>query len=422
MTAEVAVLNKSAVALAADSAVTIVVDGVQKSYQADKLFALKENEPIGVMFFGNAEFMGRPWETLVHMYRQSSRASRLSSIRSYIVDFLRFIKNETGYSTDDELGNATRIAMDAIDVCRRHVRDEAREVLMGRDARERRLTSRERSVLFKKCLEARVAELSRTPLFRIADRAMLSATVAVCWDRVAPYIDDIFSDFRVTNATRRLLESIVRLSLERQVMSTSSSGLVLAGFGTKEIFPTLISVEVDGCVAGAIRVRRAMRQNVGRRNPAAVMAFAQSEMVERFMDGVDPDFMGYLQSLEDLVYNFGKAALKARGALTGHQDKALRSAAKKEVGEYRKRMHKFLHEYFSSPVVEAVAHLPRDDLATMAESLVSLTSLKRHVSSELETVGGPVDVAVLSKGAGFVWVKRKALGHEARHDGTYNPL
>jgi hypothetical protein len=29
------------------------------------------------------------------------------------------------------------------------------------------------------------------------------------------------------------------------------------------------------------------------------------------------------------------------------------------------------------------------------------------MSTETETVGGPVDVAVISKGDGFVWIKRK---------------
>jgi hypothetical protein len=43
----------------------------------------------------------------------------------------------------------------------------------------------------------------------------------------------------------------------------------------------------------------------------------------------------------------------------------------------------------------------------MAESLVSLTSFKRKVSTQTETVGGPVDVAVISKGDGFVWMHRK---------------
>jgi hypothetical protein len=43
----------------------------------------------------------------------------------------------------------------------------------------------------------------------------------------------------------------------------------------------------------------------------------------------------------------------------------------------------------------------------MAESLVNLTSLKRRVSLQEETVGGPVDVAVISRSDGFIWIKRK---------------
>jgi hypothetical protein len=30
-------------------------------------------------------------------------------------------------------------------------------------------------------------------------------------------------------------------------------------------------------------------------------------------------------------------------------------------------------------------------------------------ADEFETVGGPIDVAVISKGDGFVWVKKKNL-------------
>jgi hypothetical protein len=43
----------------------------------------------------------------------------------------------------------------------------------------------------------------------------------------------------------------------------------------------------------------------------------------------------------------------------------------------------------------------------MAESLVNLTKFRRRVSTERETVGGPIDVAIITKGDGFVWVKRK---------------
>lgn len=54
-----------------------------------------------------------------------------------------------------------------------------------------------------------------------------------------------------------------------------------------------------------------------------------------------------------------------------------------------------------------VSLLPKDEMASLAESLVALTSLHRKVSTEVETVGGPTDVAVISKNDGFIWIKRK---------------
>jgi hypothetical protein len=46
-------------------------------------------------------------------------------------------------------------------------------------------------------------------------------------------------------------------------------------------------------------------------------------------------------------------------------------------------------------------------MASLAEAMVNLTSVKRKFSAEKETVAGPIDVAVISKSDGFIWVKRK---------------
>ena len=54
-----------------------------------------------------------------------------------------------------------------------------------------------------------------------------------------------------------------------------------------------------------------------------------------------------------------------------------------------------------------VAYLSKEDVAELAEALVHLTQLKLKVSPEHETVGGPIDVAVISKGDGLIWIKRK---------------
>ena len=48
-------------------------------------------------------------------------------------------------------------------------------------------------------------------------------------------------------------------------------------------------------------------------------------------------------------------------------------------------------------------------MASLAENLVNITSLRRTyaIDGNQQTVGGPTDVAILSKGDGFVWIKRK---------------
>lgn len=51
--------------------------------------------------------------------------------------------------------------------------------------------------------------------------------------------------------------------------------------------------------------------------------------------------------------------------------------------------------------------MPKEEVANMSESLINITSLKRKASSDIETVGREIDVALITKGDGFIWIKRK---------------
>ena len=77
------------------------------------------------------------------------------------------------------------------------------------------------------------------------------------------------------------------------------------------------------------------------------------------------------------------------------------------ISDNEKKINSYINESHIQPVMNAVAALPKDELAAMAEALVNLTSFKRKVTLEAETVGGPIDVALISKGDGFIWIKRK---------------
>jgi hypothetical protein len=78
----------------------------------------------------------------------------------------------------------------------------------------------------------------------------------------------------------------------------------------------------------------------------------------------------------------------------------LNSYFTKEIGRWT------LDEHLS-PTIDTVAMLPKEELAIIAEALINLTIHKRRTSQGTESVGPPTDVAIITKGDGFIWIKRK---------------
>jgi hypothetical protein len=92
MTAEIAILNKNAVALAADSAVTLPAPESPKIYNtANKVFMLSKFHPAGIMVCGSAEFMGLPWETIIKVYRSKLGMRNFDALKQFAKDFFEYL-------------------------------------------------------------------------------------------------------------------------------------------------------------------------------------------------------------------------------------------------------------------------------------------------------------------------------------------
>jgi len=133
-------------------------------------------------------------------------------------------------------------------------------------------------------------------------------------------------------------------------------------------------------------------------------------MVRAVMEGIDPnldDVMKRVLSglLKKLYLEIGEAC---PGTTFGKNDgEAIQELGRKIYDKFVIATDKYKQTRIIPRIMTAVSALPKSELAVMAETLVNLTSFKRKFSIDMETVGGPIDVAVLSKGDGFVWVKRK---------------
>jgi hypothetical protein len=412
MTAEIAIINKNAVALAADSAVTLRDPESPKIYNtANKVFMLSKFHPVGIMVYGSAEFMGVPWEIIIKVYRSRLGTRNFDKLDQFARDFFEHL-------------------------------DQSR--LLFSDSRQRSHFRRTLSSFFwnvRRLIQARVDEALKTKT-SLSDQEIAALVDLEIGEWLDPWshVDDLAcfeADFDKTlsESYKQEIDETLELVFEKLVGDEQkaklrqlavwrvtknrwavSSGLVFAGFGEQQIFPCVKSFQVECVVCDKTRLlpTDAWSHDMNENESASIIPFAQAEIVHRFLRGIDPeykqDITKYLETLLTAAYP-GKLrdTLKQKISEEDQEElvKELIEAGKAILGDAQKEWDEREFKRYVEPVVDTVAELPKDELAAMAESLVNLTSFKRRISKDMETVGGPVDVAVISKGDGFVWIKRK---------------
>jgi len=190
------------------------------------------------------------------------------------------------------------------------------------------------------------------------------------------------------------------------------SGVVVAGFGENQYMPAITSYELEEMALGKLRWAERKSTEINHDSGAMVAPFAQDEMVHSFMEGVDRELLGIMESsVRDLLDGVVEEIVNLVSSADATLGSALESAVVPKLpdlvqGLFAGWRHE-REERFWKPILTITGALPKDELAAMAEALVNLTKFKRRVSTARETVGGPIDVAVITKGDGFVWVKRK---------------
>lgn len=425
MTAESAVMNKLGVALAADSAVSVSSRGADKTYSSsDKLFQLSDAAPVAIMKSGNADFLGMPWEVLIKAYRKQLGDTTFPRLSDYATDFFRFVSKFVR-------ANATvfpRSVQDAwveifVENWLENIRDEANERYEGGKEKTPDQSNKDMLPVIHEVAAKFLKEKrqdSKLHRFGAATaRALRTKHGKIVKKAMKDYFDG-FSLSAVPAKTRRLLEQLVFESLSRENFdSDEATNIVFAGFGEEEYLPAYLKYAVDGWADNKLRHYCDEEGRVSPEKSGDVGLFGQHSPALAVVMGVSIEYLPYLRTYVD---EFVEKMTKSFARVTGHKYSARET---KKQNLFVEKQHESLInkiiEYFEEvgdEFEEAVGHLPKSELAAAAETLVNITKFSQRVSAEQETVGGPVDVALITKGDGFVWVKKKryfpAEGHSTK--------
>jgi len=408
MTAEVVLMNKQAVALAADSAATVRVRAGEKiSNYSNKLFTLSKWQPVGVMVYGSAEIMGYPWETVIKMYRKYLGKKNFGKLSEYVDDFLAYLRE---FKFDEQ---AEELYIEAV------IEEIGNYIRYGISKQSSKSSNANESSLiesFKKAIseinEKLNNNINATPkheLIKCNFSDSKKQNILAKYEKSISLISESLKKHKIdSQKIHNDIYSIIK-SITFNNPIFGRSGLVFSGFGVSEIFPTTESFIISSIIKSEIMMSRRSLDSVNTKVSAFIMPFAQRDMVSTFVSGIDPRLSN---EIEFQVFNMLKEVTavlldSSQGDKTLLK-KALENASNKSYNSFLDRMGKYINERYEYPITDGVSNLSPGELASMAETLISLTSFKRKISTnDTETVGGPVDVAVITKGDGFVWIKRK---------------
>jgi hypothetical protein len=415
VTAEIAILNIEAVALAADSAVTVrTASGAVKIFNsANKLLALSSYHPVGVMVYGNASLMGFHWETIVKQFRDELGRQEFDTLAEYAAALFAHLNSmtPTWFSSELQEEHLRSVVASAYEEVRTQILEEVEDRLERSSSMTETQVSRIGGTVVGERLRLwRDLEF----LDGHSERSIREVDSSVR-EMVTELKEEVLESFPFSTAASDKLDRIGILAVFKfRPREGESSGVVVAGFGREQLMPCLESFEIAGIGLDRVRFKRNEQTSrcISHENTASIVPFAQSQVVAAFMEGIDPELLRTLGEFRDRLFSSLPAAIvKGLSSGSARTKAAISSELAAALDATVKQIERFLeyirYEHYAHPVVATIAHMPRDELARVAETLVSLASFRQRVTMADETVGGPIDVAVISKGDGFIWIKRK---------------
>lgn len=402
MTCEIAIMNRYAIALAADSATTVThYVGTERKERyfkgANKIFQLSNHHPVGVMIFGTATLHDVPWELIVKEFRHRLREKSFNELDGYASELFDFIRGHDRLFPPDYQDKVFRDQAHKAAFLHLFAAHEDKTVTETQD----------KNAAYAEFLAKRITDLEGRSLYEGFTPDDLEAAFARHKTLMEGELQQLVESFKVAEYVDRaqLADVAIRALLNDPTALMESTGVVIAGFADHDYFPRYVEYSCSGILLGKFIWKQRETQGISRDTPAQIKAFAMTDMVNTFQIGVAPD-----------VYRAGYTEWrKSLRALADEMRKDAPAGTIENVDALIERiLESHTRQWFSDawqahtvPLLRVVGSLPIDEMADLAETLIELQSLKEKVTKPTESVGGPIDVAVISKSDGFIWIKRK---------------
>lgn len=412
MTSEVVAMNRIGIALAADSVVSVYANGVhrKKHDSGAKLFMLSNVRPIGVMTFGDMSLLGVPWETIIKLFRKNLGHAKFCYVEQYGHKLIEFLKQQHKMFTTSVQQHYFL----------RKFSVECKKIKELYDARLENLsvtqttgedTPNNENFDMMEIIEQRLDEWNARKDNTELDEKLAEFFLEPVLAKLNNVMNQVFGQEHLTDERiERLQEIAIRLIYKLDWKRESYTGLVLGGFGEQEHFPAMQRINIGGMYNDALKWEGFAVQHICEEQPSYIESFAVNKAVDGFLTGMYIEYHQLLDAISSSIEMLPSSVLKqlenANEDVRPELHDSYEAMSNGLASIVRERV-KFEVQHKKNKVLSVVEMLPLRELANVASTLVKLSSFEQQLSPHTEVVGGPIDVAVISKGDGFIWIDRK---------------
>lgn len=438
MTAVVGLMNKRGVAIAADSAVTRTHSHAGRTKQkctnnGNKMLRMSNVVPVSVMLTGNGAFIWNQWDIVIRQYRRDRGNICHATVEACVHDFFEYIAHNDIFWNEQHMktwikGNMSWLINTANDYIPWETKITKNDGTFAKpkgyyNAFIKELKDRQKC--FKKdgkCPQFKDYTLEQ---FKQYSKTYIDECFeGFIKDENEPFKTSFPKDF--LDSLKEELEITLLERLTTRWESEDSATLVFSGFGNEQEYPSLVSVNI--CEGFDHRVNYHIRPEdiicISEENPVAFCPFAQADVTNSIIRGQHKSWLGSI--MKNTQNKYQNAAENLFNKKFQEQDfEFLQMLAEVEYDDLIVRYNKNIIRLLDKNQREWEKTLENYDMksmASLAQSLIELTGFHRILTFEQEGVGGPVDVAVITKNDGFTWLNRKSWYHHKDVNGMYGSM
>ena len=424
MTTQVVLMNKLGISLASDSAVS-AGNRVLNTY--DKIFELGAPHKIAILTSSSADFMTHPWEVMLSAWSEKL-TNTYASTDAYMDDLIKWLR--TSIASQGEL---TQFEIDLVDSYiygKSGVAESARTALIDvfnesfvrlldpeqqdlwratewTDEFREEMNARLDQDLIQKCLDAVDSLVKERQEWQALDN--VSSSQARVWlegfwqKREIDFFKSDFSDFPdIPGLSEKLNEFCVASIVHPTDIRRTT--LALVGYGDKDLFPSATLIDIFGVLGGTVLKRWHFTRSVSQEQYPIHLFFGQTEAIESLARGRDEMITSVARESQRSLLVDIYEQLPASDELQPVRQKIEESM---ESNTLEETIRSATQKSRLQPFEYAIWMSPMGDLAEFAGRLVGVQSIYAAMNQENPTVGGPIDVAVITLRSGFEWIRHK---------------